>query len=102
MMIKTPVISASTMMTGKTTGAHGAVGCSVIAAARASVVLNSTMFVAFCIGYVTGRCGTHFTSCSLAAAMRLPVTVRYPRMISAVSAIILNVVRCSGASENCR
>jgi hypothetical protein len=102
MMSSTPVVIASTMMTGKTTGAHAAVGCSVIAAARARVVLNSRRLVAFCIGYVTGRCGTHFTSCSFAAARRLPVTVRYPRMISAVSAIILNVVRCSGASENCR
>ncbi len=46
----------------------------------------------FCPGYSHGRCGIHLTSCSLPAAIKLPVNVRYPRMISTMMAVIRKVV----------
>jgi len=102
MISSTPKSNASPMITGNSRGAHGAVGWRVIAAASASARPNSDRFVTFCPGYVTGRCGTHVTSCSLPAAIKLPVSVRYPRRISAISATIRKVVRCSGPSDTPR
>ena len=64
------------MMPPNTNGAHAAVGLRVIAPASASARPNSARLLTFWSGYVTGRCGTHFTSCSLPAAIRLPVSVR--------------------------
>ena len=64
------------MMTGNRNGAHGAVGCIAIAAASPIVAANSSPLTKFCPGYVTGRCGTHFTSCSFPAAISEPVNVR--------------------------
>ena len=46
------------------------------------------MLTTFCPGYVTGRCGIHFTSWSLPAAIRLPVNVKKPRITSTARALM--------------
>ena len=98
----TPNINASPMMVRKTVADQDATGLRTRAAPRVTARRSSPMLTAFCSGKVTGRCGIHLISCSLPAAIRLPVKVRKPRMISATMAVIRNGVRLACASPSQR
>ena len=71
---------------------HAAVGCTTTRTPSATAIASTPMLTKFWPGYVTGRCGIQLTSWSLPVAIRLPVKVRKPRMISATMALIRNAV----------
>ena len=77
---------------------HGPVGFATRAMPTITATASKPMLTMFCPRYVTGRCGIHFNSCSFPAAIKLPVKVRKPRMISATIAVMRNAVRFSGPS----
>ncbi len=95
MISKTPKISASASIAMNAFPPHAASGCSTSATPSPTASARTPRFTKFWPGYVTGRCGIHLTSCSLPAAMRLPVNVRKPRMTSITSALMRNGVRCA-------
>jgi hypothetical protein len=62
-----------------------------------TAIASSVKLTAFCPRYVIGRVGS--TSCSLPAAMRLPVQVRNPSSTSATIAAVRNCVRSPSPSH---
>src|SRR6201984_855105 len=93
MMSSTPNSKARPTMARKARADHAAAGCTATRTPSATAITSTPMLTTFCPGYVTGRWGIHRTSCSFPVAIRLPVNVRNPRMISATIALIRNAVR---------
>ena len=98
MMNSNPNSTASPTTPENAWADHGAVGFTTTATPSAAAITRTPILTTFCPGYVTGRWGIHLTSCSLPAAIKLPVKVRNPRMTSATMALMRNAVSSAGCS----